>query len=145
MGESIFTDWEARFLREQPVARFATLDEMGQPHVLPIVFVLDEHHQLFTPIDGKKKRLQDAYRLRRVRNIQRNPVVGLVCDVYHDDWSQLAWVKLQGQADLLESGGPFKLAQQLLRAKYPQYAQTALGDQLIIRIRPTKVTSWQAG
>src|SRR5213076_2604807 len=43
-------------------------------------------------------------RLRRIRNILENPRVALVIDRYSDDWSELAYLLIQGTATLLPPG-----------------------------------------
>ncbi|MDX1522306.1 MAG: pyridoxamine 5'-phosphate oxidase family protein, partial [Anaerolineae bacterium] len=81
MSDFTLSDWEQEFIFSQPIARLATVDGSGQPHVIPIVYVFD-HMRFFTPIDGKKKRTTQARQLRRVRNISHNPRVSLIIDIY---------------------------------------------------------------
>ncbi len=44
-----------RFIREARVARLATVDEAGQPLVVPICFALDGE-TLYSAVDSKPKR-----------------------------------------------------------------------------------------
>ena len=98
---------------EAPVARLATVDENGRPHVVPICFVL-EGDTLYTAVDEKPKR---SRRLKRLANIEADPRVEVVIDHYEDDWSRLWWVRLRGVARIVEDPH----AVELLAAKYPQY------------------------
>lgn len=135
--------WERSFIEQQRVARLATVDKRGQPHVVPIVYAFDGE-RLFTPIDAKPKRV-GPHQLQRVRNIQTNPRVAVIIDEYNEDWRQLAWVHLHGRTELVEKGPEQATAVTLLEAKYPQYATMPLAGRPIIIMRVDHVTSWQAG
>ena len=91
-----------RFLRAQRVARLATADARGRPHVVPIVFVYSAG-RLYTPIDLKPKSASPR-RLQRVRNILANPRVQVLIDQYEEDWQRLGYVQLRGPAELIERG-----------------------------------------
>jgi PPOX class probable F420-dependent enzyme len=109
------------------VARLATVDREGRPHVVPICFVVDGD-TLYTAVDEKPKRTR---RLRRIENIERNPRVEVLIDHYEDDWSRLWWVRLRGEARIVED--PRVL--ELLAAKYPQYReQPPAGPVIAIEI-----------
>jgi PPOX class probable F420-dependent enzyme len=138
----LIEDRERHFIERQPVARLSTVDTGCRPHVIPIVFAFDGQ-RLFTPIDRKPKRA-GVRKLRRVLNIQINPGVTVLLDEYHDDWSQLAWVQLRGQANFVESGSERDLGVSLLKAKYPQYEDQSLVGQPIIIITVEQVVSWRA-
>jgi PPOX class probable F420-dependent enzyme len=97
------------------VARLATVDPDGRPHVVPICFVLDGG-TLYTAIDEKPKRTR---RLRRLENIEANPQVEVLIDHYEEDWSKLWWLRLRGRARIVED----RRAVELLVAKYPQYRE----------------------
>ncbi len=128
----------AAFIRHQPVARLATADAHGQPHVVPVCFVYDDG-SFYIAIDEKPKR---TTRLKRLRNIEANPQVALVIDVYHDDWSQLAWVMVQGTASIHDNAKGHPLILVALRQKYPQYLTMALESRPLIQVVPHHVTSW---
>ena len=99
-----------RFVAEAPVGRFATVDQQGAPHIIPICFALVGDH-LYSVVDEKPKR---TTRLQRLRNIEANPSVALVIDRYSDDWSQLAWVMVRGEASVIESGNTARWLARLL-------------------------------
>jgi PPOX class probable F420-dependent enzyme len=112
------TEDEARDrLADAPVGRLATVDASGRPRVQPCCFVLDGE-VVYSAVDAKPKR---SSRLARLADIDANPSVCLVVDHYEEDWSKLWWVRLSGQARLLESGPDRQHAIDLLVAKYPQY------------------------
>ncbi len=136
------TDWEYMFISEQRVARLATVDAGGQPAVIPIVYAFDGA-ALFTPLDAKPKRIAKA-QLQRVRNINANPRVAIIIDSYSEDWQQLAWVHVRGQARIVTSGATYTTGITLLRAKYPQYELMPLAGCPLIVIEPTHIRSWRA-
>jgi PPOX class probable F420-dependent enzyme len=92
---TIPNDQEREILLSERVARMATADGSGRPHVVPICFAYDGHN-IFTPLDKKPKRVP-AGELRRVRNILSNPRVSLVVDGYYEDWKRLYYVLIYAQ------------------------------------------------
>ena len=123
------------------VARLATADQHARPHVVPIVFVYEEPF-LFTPIDAKPKSVDDWHDLRRVRNIETNGRASVLVDVYSENWSKLAWVRMDGVAEILTTGDDHRLALGLLAAKYKQYEGMPLGEAPLIRIHIEQVSQW---
>jgi PPOX class probable F420-dependent enzyme len=99
------------------VARLATVDAQGRPHLVPICFAL-EGEMLYSAVDEKPKR---SKRLKRLENIRRHPEVTVLVDHYEDDWTRLWWVRLDGSAKVLEDGPERDHGLALLRAKYEQY------------------------
>ena len=93
---------ERAFLLGRRVARLASADAQGEPHVVPVCFALSES-SVYITIDRKPKR-EGARALKRLRNIAENPAVALVADHYEEDWSRLAWVMLRGRAEILHEG-----------------------------------------
>ncbi|MEE4542443.1 TIGR03668 family PPOX class F420-dependent oxidoreductase [Streptomyces sp. V4-01] len=102
------------------VARLATADAAGVPHVVPVTFAVGAADTLYFAVDHKPKRSTD---LRRLRNIAANPRVSLVADHYADDWSALWWSRGDGLARVLADGGEREDALASLSGKYPQYAR----------------------
>ena len=136
----MLTDQARGFLNSHRVARFATADPTGQPHVVPICYAVSGNSVYFT-IDEKPKQLTDKP-LKRIRNLQINPHVALVVDRYEEDWTQLGWVMVQGEAALLDDGEEHTKAQRLLKARYPQLHGMQIGDLPVIAVRITRVVSW---
>jgi PPOX class probable F420-dependent enzyme len=133
------TEWEKEFINAHRVARLATVDVQRRPHIVPVVYAFDGA-RLYTPVDGKPKRI-GARQLVRVRNVQSNAHVSLVIDDYAEDWRQLAWVQVHGLAEIADEGPPFAAGVAELRSKYRQYE--ALPIALVIVVRVTHVTSWR--
>lgn len=123
-------DLRAR-VRAARVARLATLDSEGQPHLVPICFVLDGEN-VYSAVDEKPKR---SKRLKRLENIRAHPRVAMLVDHYEEDWSQLWWVRLDGKARILESGPEYDRALVMLLEKYEQYrAEPPRGSVIAIRV-----------
>ena len=136
----MLTDETRGFLDNHRVARFATAETSGQPHVVPICYAVSDNSMYFT-IDEKPKQLTDRP-LKRIRNLQNNPHVALVVDRYEDDWTQLGWVMVQGEAALLDDGEEHTEAQRLLKARYPQLHGMQINDLPVIAVRIKRVISW---
>jgi PPOX class probable F420-dependent enzyme len=130
---------ERRFLSTCRVAHLATADAHAIPHVVPVCFALGES-MLYITIDEKPKR--DTRALKRLRNINENPVVCIVADRYDDDWSRLGWVMLRGRADVLTAGAEHDAAQAQLRRRYRQLAVMRIEQLAVIAVRIESVTSW---
>lgn len=131
-----------RFIGSHAVARLATADAHGQPHVIPFCYAFDGEHFYFV-VDEKPKK-QTGRPLKRIRNIQENPQVSLVIDDYTDDWSQLAYVLVLGAAQVVEKETEYETALALLRQRYPQYRAMRLlfPDNAMVRITPQKMVAW---
>jgi PPOX class probable F420-dependent enzyme len=132
---------ETQFVRRMRVARLATADEHGSPHLIPVCYAFDGTY-FYTPLDEKPKRVAGT-RLRRVRNIEARHEASLLIDQYDDDWSRLGYVLVHGHAELIDSRDPHHAsALQLLRERYVQYHTMDLEHQHVIMITPDRVTSW---
>src|SRR5215210_4066840 len=94
------------------VARLATVDAEGRPHLVPCCFAFSGD-VAYSVVDHKAKR---SAALRRLDNIRSNPAVCLLVDHYEDDWSALWWVRFDGQARILEDGPQHAAAIALLCA-----------------------------
>jgi PPOX class probable F420-dependent enzyme len=131
---------EVRFLESCRVARLATADARGAPHVVPVCFVVSGD-TLYITIDEKPKR-PPAARMKRLRNISENPAVAVVVDRYDEDWTRLGWVMLRGHAGILHDGPEHDAAQALLRARYPQLTPMRIESYPVIAVRIERTTSW---
>lgn len=119
------------------VARLATADAGGRPHLVPIVFAV-EGDRVYSVVDDKPKR---TAALRRLSNVRENPAVALLVDHYDDDWSALWWVRAEGQARVLGSDQPeARRAVVLLAQRYPQ--QQAQGAVLAVDV--ARWSGWSA-
>jgi PPOX class probable F420-dependent enzyme len=114
------TEDEARSrLAAARVARLATADERGRPHIVPVTLDVDDDSVVIV-VDAKPKRTTD---LRRLRNIRANPYVSLLADHYEDDWAALWWVRADGSALVVEAEGERVAPVRRLQARYPQYRE----------------------
>ena len=130
------------FVESMRVARLATADANGSPHVVPVCYALIDDN-LYVTIDEKPKR-SDVRAMKRLRNIVQNPNVAVVVDRYDEDWSRLAWVMLRGRADILDDGDEHDRAQAALRERYPQYRAMRLEPLPVIALRVERVNAWGA-
>jgi len=105
-----FTKKETEFIKSQEVGRVATVDRKGMPHNVPVCPVLDGGKMYFASEIGAKK----------VKNIEANPQVAIVFDVYSDSWKQLRGVMLQCNARIVDQTTFTKMRAKLYR-QYPQY------------------------
>jgi PPOX class probable F420-dependent enzyme len=124
---------------QSPVARLATVTPEGIPHLVPVVFAVDQG-LIYTAIDAKPKTTQ---RLRRLTNIEHNPQASLLVDHYADDWTQLWWVRADGVASIHADDEVMHTGYRLLRAKYAQYQSVPL-DGPVIAVAVRRWASWHA-
>jgi PPOX class probable F420-dependent enzyme len=119
------------------VARLATADRSGRPHLVPIVFAV-EGDRVYSAVDAKPKRTRA---LRRLANVRENPAVAILVDHYNDDWDALWWVRADGRGRVLDAGcDEARHAVELLRARYPQ--QRAAGAVLAVDVE--RWSGWSA-
>lgn len=121
------------------VARLATTDPDGRPHLVPIVFALDGD-TLYTAVDRKPKR---SSKLRRIENARARPDVTIVVDHYEEDWDRLWWIRLRGRARVLDDGDERERALALLQEKYSQY-RAEPPDGAVLAVDVTEVREWRA-
>jgi PPOX class probable F420-dependent enzyme len=69
------TEARRRFSAER-VARLATTDASGHPHLVPIVFAVSGE-TIYSAVDAKPKR---SMALRRLANVAANPQVAILLD-----------------------------------------------------------------
>lgn len=119
------------------VARLATADRSGRPHLVPIVFAV-EGDRIYSAVDAKPKRTTT---LRRLANIRENPRVSLLVDHYEEDWSKLWWARADGQGAVFEPDEPKGVrAIELLSRRYPQFE--AQGE--VVEVEVERWSGWSA-
>jgi PPOX class probable F420-dependent enzyme len=120
------------------VARLASADRSARPHLVPIVFAVEED-RIYSAVDAKPKR---TTALRRLANVRENPAVALLADHYDDaDWAALWWVRADGRARVLDPGdGEAHRAVALLRQRYPKLQ--VVGEVLAVDVE--RWSGWAA-
>lgn len=124
------------------VARLATADAAGHPHLVPVVFAVDGD-SVTLAVDHKPKR---TTRLKRLSNIAANPSVCLLADHYDEDWDLLWWARADGEARVLPPPGASPEAARrvaLLTARYGQYTDRPPGGP-VVAISVHRWTGWSA-
>jgi PPOX class probable F420-dependent enzyme len=123
------------------VARLATVDPDGTPHLVPVCFALDPiTDRLHIAVDHKPKR---GTELRRTANLRATGRACLLVDHYDEDWSRLWWVRLDGSGGVLDDTAEAERAIDALAAKYPQYREQR-PDGPVLRIEITGYRGWTA-
>jgi PPOX class probable F420-dependent enzyme len=119
----------ARFA-DARVARLATADAGGRPHLVPIAFAV-AGDTIYSTVDAKPKRTRE---LRRLANVRENPAVSLLVDHWdEEDWERLWWARADGAGRVLGPGEPEAArAVELLRKRYPR--QRADGAVLAVDV-----------
>jgi pyridoxamine 5'-phosphate oxidase family protein len=82
----LFTPNEIEFLRSQRIGRFATVSPTGWPHVMPVMYSVDDEGALEFDVDGVK-----------LRNLQAEPRAAMVVDAM----GPKRGVSIQGRASLI--------------------------------------------
>lgn len=117
---STFTPAEIEYLRSQQLGRLATVNEAGEPHVVPVSF---RYNAELDTIDigghniGQSKKFRDAAKTGRV---------AFVVDDVLPPW-QPRGVEVRGRAEVSSEGG---------RQFNPDF------DAELIRILPTRIVGW---
>lgn len=125
----IATEARARFAAAR-VARLATADAAGHPHLVPIAFAVSGD-TVYSAVDAKPKRTKA---LRRLANVRENPIVSLLVDHWdEEDWEALWWVRADGRGRVLDPAEPeARAAVEALRERYPR--QLADGEVLAVDV-----------
>lgn len=130
-----------RFL-SSPVARLATADGSGVPHLVPVTFACvagEGVDRLVFAVDHKPK---STTRLRRLDNIAANPAVSFLVDAYDDDWSRLWWARADARAEILD--GPWRdAALAALTGRYRQYRDRVPAGP-VVGARVLRWSGWSA-
>ncbi|MEU8590803.1 TIGR03668 family PPOX class F420-dependent oxidoreductase [Streptomyces sp. NPDC048664] len=132
---------------EARVARLATVDPEGRPHLVPVVFAHHGGDGIVMAVDRKPK---STRLLRRLANIAVTPAVSLLVDVYDEDWERLWWVRADGGARVVPPDAPgerdravYRSAVGLLTAKYAQYGHSP-PDGPVTAVVVNRWSGWSA-
>jgi PPOX class probable F420-dependent enzyme len=116
------------------VARLATVASDGRPHLVPVVFAV-VGERIVTAVDAKPK---STSALRRLAHIAAHPAVSVLVDHYAEDWTQLWWVRADGEAHV-ETDVPAELV-----LRYEQYReQPPPGPTIVIDVQ--RWSGWAFG
>ncbi|MCC7365750.1 MAG: TIGR03668 family PPOX class F420-dependent oxidoreductase [Dehalococcoidia bacterium] len=119
----------------------ATVGAGGRPHLVPVCYAV-VGGRIAIAVDEKPKR---GGELARVRNIRRDARVTFLVDRYDDaDWSRLAWLRIEGDAAVVERGALEPAVLAALRDRYPQYRAMDLESRPLILVAPRRVVAWRA-
>ncbi|WP_418361428.1 TIGR03668 family PPOX class F420-dependent oxidoreductase [Streptomyces gilvosporeus] len=131
-----------RFARAR-IARLATTDAAGRPHLVPAVFALTADTVVFA-VDHKPK--QSAH-LKRLANIRAHPEVCLLIDGYDEDWDLLWWARADGTATILPPASASAASARyvhLLTAKYRHQYADRPPEGPVVAIAVTRWSGWRA-
>lgn len=137
---------ERALLDEARRATLGTIAPDGRPRLVPVAYAYDpDSAVVYFALDEKAKSVADPRRLARVRDIEARPEVSLLVDRWTEDWSRLAWLRLDGEASLLEPADHAEehaAALHMLRQRYPQYAAQRLEERPLMRIEVRRAVGW---
>jgi nitroimidazol reductase NimA-like FMN-containing flavoprotein (pyridoxamine 5'-phosphate oxidase superfamily) len=121
---------EIAFLGRRDLARLATVSKELMPHVIPVVYAMDEEKVIVAVDYGTKK----------LENLKANPRVSLVVDEPEPNRA----VFIQGTAVILERGPEYLRLLDILFKKFEYYRKNPWteGESPILSITPLKVVSW---
>jgi len=129
------------FLAAPHIARLATVDAAGAPHVVPVWYGWD----------GSALWISSFANTRKITHIEHNPALSVAVDIVKPDGSTQA-VILEGRADLIRQ--PRELVQQKSTWIYTRYLgpegvlaaepQSWIVDplNLLIQLIPQHISSW---
>jgi nitroimidazol reductase NimA-like FMN-containing flavoprotein (pyridoxamine 5'-phosphate oxidase superfamily) len=122
---------EERFLRDNEVARLATVGPDGLPHVVPVCFIYSSG-AFWVATD---------YGTRKFGNLQRNRKVALLVDV--GQYSNRG-VLIQGKARIFKKGSEFRGIYKVFFKKFDWVRADPWmeGEAPFIRIEPSWKVSW---
>ncbi|MET7383113.1 TIGR03668 family PPOX class F420-dependent oxidoreductase [Streptomyces sp. NPDC005526] len=130
------------------VARLATVDAAGRPHLVPVVFAAHGEDGIVTAVDHKPKSTSG---LKRLHNVAVTPAVCLLADAYDEDWGRLWWARADGGARIVTPDAAYPEARRAyedaltrLQRKYPQYQDEPPGGP-VIAVTVHRWTGWEAG
>ena len=122
------------------VGHLGTVSAEGEPHVVPVCFVVIGEIA-YTAVDHKPKR---TTQLRRIENLTATRHACLLVDEYREDWSALWWVRLDGRGRLVDDRDEVALAVVSLQDKYQQYDETPPAGP-VLAVDVTRWSGWSAG
>ncbi|MCS7143068.1 MAG: pyridoxamine 5'-phosphate oxidase family protein [Aigarchaeota archaeon] len=125
-----FNEKELDFIKRNEICRFATVDENGYPHLVPICYIYK---------NGAFYMVTDL-RTRKLRNVERRNKVALVIDRYKPNKA----VMVVGDAQTLYSGPEFVEVSKMFfeRFAWARNDPWGEGEAAIIKVTPLRKVSW---
>lgn len=117
---SVFTEGEIEYLKSQRIGRIATVNEAGEPHVVPVRFSYNAEHDTLDVGGhgfGTSKKFRDASKTGRV---------AFVVDDSPEP-RRIRGIEVRGRAEIHLEGG---------QGVFPD------ADPQFVRIFPTRIISW---
>jgi PPOX class probable F420-dependent enzyme len=127
------------YLRESRIGFLASSAD-GRPTLIPVCFCLSRD-VIYTAIDRKPK----GKRLARVSNIRSNPRVAFLVHRYSEDWRDLSYLLLHGNARLVVDEAEAAAARTMLTKRYPQYRSLSLDGCAVLAISIRESKFWRFG
>ncbi len=121
---SVFTEAEIEYLRQQGLARIATVGSDGQPHITPVTYFYNQDEDA---IDvggisfGGTKKWRDA---------EHNPKVTILIDDVLSNPRRARALEVRGRAELHETGGA------AINPRFDNFAPQ------FFRVRPSRIVAW---
>ena len=115
------------------MARLASVDPNGAPHVVPVCPVLDGERILIASDPNAK-----------IRFLRENPRCAVVFDSYVEEWNLNHQVQIRGTARIFADGPDWERAKALLDEKFRQYEPMfplTAGETLMVEVTIERVTS----
>jgi pyridoxamine 5'-phosphate oxidase family protein len=118
---SVFTPAEIEYLQSQRLARLATADDKGQPHVVPVSFRYNPELDTIDIGGGLGFTTRKKW-----RDVHKNPRIAIVMDDVPQP-GQVRGIEIRGEAEVLMDGG---------KTISPNF------DPEMFRLKPKHVVSW---
>lgn len=118
------------------VAVLATIRPDGAPRMVPVVYGVTDDRHIVTSVDQKPK---STRRLKRLEDIGRDPRVTLLWQHYCEEWAELWWVRIDGEARVFEQ--PSAAMVDALEPRYHQYHVVPPRGPWI-DITPLRIVGW---
>jgi PPOX class probable F420-dependent enzyme len=134
------TDEIRAFLAERRYATLGTHDPDTTIHLTPVWFMFDRETFYFESFSGSRK----------IKNLQQNPAASVIVDARQPGNER--WVSASGTAEILSGEDAQKINAEIRRRYLTEDAIAdprvepifAAGDDVTIRLDPTRWRSWQA-
>jgi nitroimidazol reductase NimA-like FMN-containing flavoprotein (pyridoxamine 5'-phosphate oxidase superfamily) len=121
---------ELNFLKAHELCRLATASKEARPHVVPVIYALDEENIVIAIDYGTKK----------LKNMKENKRVALLVDEYRPNRGLM----VEGDCEIEERGKEYLRLLQILFGKFEYYRRNPWGEgeSPILKIKPTKAVMW---